>query len=101
MIARTEMTFPLARLAELCRKYQVRELAVFGSAARGELRPDSDIDLLVEFEPTAKVGFLRLAEMAEAFGEALGRPVDLIPKDGLKPLLRSHVLSEARLLYAA
>jgi predicted nucleotidyltransferase len=55
------MDFPLDRLAEVCRRHQVKELSVFGSAARGELRPDSDVDLLVEFEPGAKVGFLRLA----------------------------------------
>ena len=101
MISEAAVTFPLEQLAEVCRTYQVRELSVFGSAARGELRPDSDIDLLVEFEPDARVGFLRLAEVAEAFGEVLGRPVDLVPKDGLKPLLRPHVLGEARLLYAA
>jgi hypothetical protein len=79
----------------------VRELSVFGSAARGELRPDSDIDLLVVFEAEASVGFLRLAEVAEALADLLGRHVDLVPKNGLKPLLRPHVLAEARLLYAA
>ena len=47
-----------AQLAELCRRYQVRELSVFGSAARGQMRPDSDIDLLVEFLPDADVGLL-------------------------------------------
>ncbi len=93
--------FPLESIAEVCRRYQVRELSVFGSAVRGELRPDSDIDLLVEFEPGTRVGFLRLAEIAEAFGEVLGREVDLVPKDGLKPLVRPYVLGEARLLYAA
>ena len=45
-----------AQLADLCRRYQVRELSLFGSAARGEMRPDSDIDLLVEFLPNAEVG---------------------------------------------
>jgi len=76
-------------------------LSVFGSAARDELRPDSDIDLLVVFEAEARVGFLRLAEVAEALAALLGRPVDLVPKNGLKPLLRPQVLAEARLLYAA
>ena len=76
-------------------------MSVFGSAARGELRPDSDIDLLVVFEAEASVGFLRLAEVAEALAALLGRPVDLVPKNGLKPLLRPQVLAEARLLYAA
>jgi len=101
LLSKDEVTFPLEQLAELCRRYQVRELSVFGSAARGELRPYSDIDFLVEFEAGATVGFLRLAEVAEALGDLLGRRVDLVPKDGLKPLLRPHVLAEARLLYAA
>ena len=101
VLSQTGVTFPLEKVAEVCRRYQVRELSVFGSAARGELRPDSDIDLLVEFEAEARVGFLRLAEVSEAFGELLGRSVDLVPKDGLKPLVRPHVLAEARLLYAA
>ena len=47
------ISLPLAQLEELCRRYQVRELSLFGSAARGELRPESDIDLLVEFLPEA------------------------------------------------
>ena len=101
MTLQATLEFAPEKMAEVCRRFQVRELLVFGSATRGELRSDSDIDLLVEFEPDARVGFLRLAEAAEAFEEVLGRPVDLVPKDGLKPLLRSHVLGEARLLYAA
>jgi uncharacterized protein len=99
--SQVQVTFPLEQVAELCRRYQVRELSVFGSAARGQLRPESDIDLLVEFEAEASVGFLRLAEVAEAFSDLLERHVDLVPKNGLKPLLRPHVLAEARLLYAA
>lgn len=47
-----------AKLAELCGRYQVAELALFGSAARGESRPDSDIDLLVQFQPSAQIGLL-------------------------------------------
>jgi predicted nucleotidyltransferase len=49
------------KLAELCRRYRVRELAVFGSAARGEMREDSDVDLLVEFLPEAEIGLLEHA----------------------------------------
>jgi len=94
------VAFPVEKIAEVCRRFQVRRLSVFGSAARGEQRPDSDIDLLVDFEPGSRVGFLKLAEVAEALTEVLGRQVDLVPEDGLKPLIRPHVLAEARLLYA-
>lgn len=88
-------------LSALCRRHDVRELAVFGSAARGEAGLDSDVDILVEFEPTARVGFLSLAQLAEELGQLLGRKVDLVPKDGLKPRIREAVLREAEVLFAA
>ncbi len=90
-----------AALAELCRRYRVRELAVFGSAARGEMRSDSDIDLLVEFLPDAKVDLVDHAGLMLDLSRLLGRKVDLVSKRGLKPLIRASVLAEARLLYAA
>ena len=90
-----------AKLADLCRRYQVRELSLFGSAARGEMRPDSDIDLLVEFLPNAEVGLVEHAGLMLDLAQLLGRKVDLVSKNGLKPRIRSSVLSEARLVYAA
>jgi hypothetical protein len=90
-----------ARLADLCRRYRVRELSVFGSAARGEMRPDSDIDLLVEFLPEAEVDLVDHAGLMLDLSELLARKVDLVSKRGLKPLIRASVLEEARLLYAA
>ncbi len=88
-------------LADLCRKYQVRELALFGSAARGELRADSDLDFLVEFEPQARVGFLTLSGLSRELSALLHCPVDLVPKAGLKPTIRRQVLAEAEVVYAA
>lgn len=90
-----------ARLADLCRRYRVRELAVFGSAARGEMRPDSDIDLLVEFLPDAEADLVDHAGLMLDLSQLLARKVDLVSKKGLKPLIRASVLAEARLLYAA
>ena len=87
-------------MTAICRRYHVRELSVFGSAARGDLRPESDIDLLVEFLPGAPVGLFELGEMGEDLETALGRKVDLVPKGGLKPLIRPDVLKDSRLLYA-
>ncbi len=89
------------RLADLCRHYHVREMSVFGSAARGELRPDSDIDILVEFMPGADIDLVDYAGLMLDLTNLLGRKVDLVSKNGLKPLIRSSVLAEARLLYAA
>jgi uncharacterized protein len=90
-----------ARLADLCRRYRVRELSVFGSAARGEMRPDSDIDLLVDFQPNAEVGLIEHAGLMLDLARLLGRKVDLVSKNGLKPRIRSTVLGEAQLVYAA
>ncbi|MCU0245578.1 MAG: nucleotidyltransferase family protein [Bryobacter sp.] len=85
----------------VCRRYQVRELCIFGSAARGELRPDSDIDILVEFFPESKIDLVDYAGLMLELSQLFGRKVDLVSKSGLKPLLRPMVLREARLLYAA
>ena len=95
------VVLPMAEIAELCRRYRVRELAVFGSASRGHLTPDSDIDLLVEFAPDAEVGFMAFNRLAGELSALVGRRIDLVPKAGLKSAIRSQVLAEAKLLYAA
>jgi predicted nucleotidyltransferase len=90
-----------ARLADICRQYSVRELSFFGSAARGEMRPDSDIDMLVDFLPEAEVDLVDYAGLMLDLSQFLGRKVDLVSKNGLKPLIRASILAGARLLYAA
>src|ERR1041384_6335142 len=84
-----------AKLADLCRRHQVRELSLFGSAARGEMRPDSDIDLLVDFLPGARPGLLGVSAMIRELAAVLGRRVDLAVKAGLKPRIRPAVLADA------
>ena len=90
-----------SRLAEICRRYGVRELSVFGSAARGEARMNSDIDLLVEFLPAAEPGLLDHAGLMLDLSELLGRKVDLVSKNALKPRVRDSILLDSRRLYAA
>ena len=85
----------------ICHRYGVSELAIFGSGARGQLREDSDIDLLVAFDDGARIGLVAFARLRQELSELFGRPVDLVPKDGLKPALRKRVLGESRTLYAA
>jgi uncharacterized protein len=92
---------PFAELADVCRRYQVRELALFGSMLRPDHHPESDVDLLVSFAPAARVTFLTLARMQRELEALVGRKVDLVPKDGLKPTIRHHILATARVLYAA
>jgi len=95
------LEFPEAGIAEICRRHQVRELSLFGSAARREMRPDSDVDLLVDFLPGARPGLLGVAAMTREISALLGRRVDMAVKPALKPLIRASVLAEARLIYAA
>lgn len=92
---------PLAEIRAICRRYGVRELALFGSALRDDFGPESDLDLLVEFEPDVRIGFMELGRMEQELAALLGRRVDLVPKGGLRPFLRDEVLASARLLYAA
>jgi len=88
-------------LLEICRRYQVSELSLFGSLARGEAREDSDVDLMVEFEPGARIGLWRFGELEEELTRLFGRKVDLVSKRGLKPRIRPKVMRDARVLYAA
>ncbi len=88
-------------LTELCRRYYVQELALFGSVARGEDRADSDVDILVTFQPDAPIGLIAYSALMRELSALIGRKVVLVSKRGLKPLVRSTVLEDARLLYAA
>jgi uncharacterized protein len=90
-----------AKLADLCRRYGVRELSLFGSAVRNEMRPDSDLDFLVEFLPDAQIDLFDYAGLMLDLSRLLGRKVDLVSEKGLKRLIRTAVLEEARLVYAA
>lgn len=96
-----KIDLPIKEITVLCKRYNVRELSLFGSAVKNKLRSGSDIDLLVEFEPDAQVGFITLSRMQRELSSLVHRKVDLIPKGGLKPRLRQEILSAAKVLYAA
>jgi len=88
------------QVAAFCRVHHIRRLAVFGSALRGDFRPDSDVDVLVDFEPSARIGFIALARAARELSAIMGRRVDLVPQSGLKALIRDQVMAEAEVLFA-
>lgn len=73
---------------------------MFGSVARGDDEPGSDVDLLYVLAPTTRLGW-EIVDLEDELEEILGRPVDLVSKSGLKWLIRDQVLAEARVLYAA
>lgn len=88
-------------LAEMCRRYNVRELSLFGSAVRGEMGPDSDLDILVEFEPGVRIGLIKFESFVDELELLSGRRIDLVTKTGLKPWVRPSVLKDARVIYAS
>ena len=88
------------RLAEVCEQYGIAELSVFGSVARGDARPDSDVDLLYVRVPGNDLG-MSYFTLQEDLEKLFGRPVDLVPKEGLHRVIRDQVLANAQVLYAA
>lgn len=88
------------RLREVCERYGVASLEVFGSVARGEHRPDSDVDLLYVLKPDARLGF-RLFDLEDELATLFGRPVDLVARKAINKYLREQVLADAQPLYAA
>ncbi len=88
-------------LAEVCRRHQIARLSIFGSALRDDFRPDSDVDLLVEFLPDAQVGLIGLARIELELSDVIGRKVDLRTPRDLSPRFRDEVLRTAALQYAA
>lgn len=91
-----------ATIKRLCRKYGIARLALFGSAARGEMTPESDVDLLVEFAPDSKASLFDIPAIQEAFSAAFGgRKVDIATPEVLEnPYRRKTILRDARVLYA-
>jgi predicted nucleotidyltransferase len=94
------LPLPGEKIAEICRRHDIRELALFGSVVREDFRPDSDVDMLIAFPPDRRIGLFGLAQIQEELSEAIGRQVDLVPRNGLNPVIREGVLREARTLYA-
>lgn len=88
-------------LRSLCRAHGIRRLDLFGSALRGELRPDSDIDLLVEFEPGKVPGLLGVAQIELELSALVGRQVDVRTRADLSRYFRDQVAATARVLFDA
>jgi len=93
---------PQGQVADFCRKYRIRTLAVFGSVLREDFRPDSDIDVLVEFEPHARHSLFDLARMESELATLFHRKVDLVETSALKnPFRRYEILRTQQIVYDA
>ncbi len=97
---KNNIRLPREKVAEFCKRNRIRKLSLFGSALRGDFRPDSDIDVLVEFEPGHVPGLAFFA-MENELSEILGRKVDLNTPQFLSRYFREQVLAEAEVQYAA
>ncbi len=95
----------MGKLTDFCRRWGVRELALFGSVLREDFRPDSDIDVLVAFSPDARTDLFDLVDMEDEVSVIFGRSVDLVCREGIKRshnyIRRKAILSTAEVLYAA
>lgn len=99
-MAKHGIDIPRDELASLCRRHGVRRLSLFGSILRDDFRPESDIDMLVEFEPGTQVG-LRLFTIEQELSNLLGRKVDLNTRGFLSPHFREDVVRQAEVQYDA
>lgn len=99
--SRVKIKVPKQELADFCHRYNVQKLALFGSVLGSNFRADSDVDVLVAFQPNARIGFITFSRMQRELAELFKRPVDLVPMDGLKPVIRDSVLANIEEVYAA
>ncbi|NDJ16563.1 nucleotidyltransferase family protein [Myxacorys almedinensis] len=100
----TAINLQMEKIAEFCERWQVTEFALFGSILRNDFRPDSDIDVMVQFHPDAHPTFSTLDQMEAELKTIFDRDVDLITRQGIETsrnyLRRHEILSSAQVIYA-
>jgi uncharacterized protein len=95
------IVLPKEKITDFCQRHHIRQLALFGSVLRNDFRPDSDVDVLVEFKPGYTPGFISLYDMEEELSTFMeGRKVDLVTAKFLNHRMRDKVFSEAEVQYA-
>ncbi len=100
-MSQARISIPKDRIAEFCVRNRVRRLSLFGSVLREDFGPDSDVDILVEFEPGARMGLIRLSGLEIELGKIVGRKVDLNTPGFLSKYYRDQILTEADVQYDA
>jgi uncharacterized protein len=95
---RVKINIPTDQIAEICSRWGIRRLALFGSVLRDDFRADSDVDMLVEFEPERTPGFAFIT-LKDELSSALGREVDLNTYNSLSEYFRDRVMGEAEMIY--
>jgi hypothetical protein len=101
-MAQPKINIPQDQIEDFCRRWKIKEFALFGSVLREDFRPDSDIDVLVSFEPDGGITFDNRVEMLDELAEIFGREVDLVEKDTIRnPFRRHDILTTKEVVYAA
>ena len=98
-MGRSRIHIPQELIADFCRRYRIRKLSLFGSVLRDDFDSNSDVDVLIEFEPDARVGLIRLARLESELEEILGYKVDLNTPGFLSKYFRKEILSQAEVQY--
>ena len=100
-----KIKIPQTKIAEFCKRWNISEFAIFGSALRGDFRPDSDVDVLVSFNPQVHVTLFDMVHMQDELKTIFGREVDLISKRGVETsrnyLRRKRILESAEVIHVA
>jgi predicted nucleotidyltransferase len=97
-----KINIPLKQIEGFCRRWKIKEFALFGSVLREDFRPDSDVDVLVTFEPDGGITFDNRVEMLDELAEIFGREVDLVEKNAVRnPFRRHEILTTREVVYAA
>ena len=95
-----QVDLPQEKIREYCQTQPIARLSLFGSALRDELRPESDVDLLVEYEPSARVSYFDMGRQMMAFAEIIGHPVGLCTLNSISHYFRQDVMESALPIYA-
>ena len=98
---KARLKIPREKIVDFCKANRIQKFALFGSVLREDFSPSSDVDVLIEFAPDARVGLIRLAALEIELGEILGRKVDLNTSGFLSRYYRNRILSEAEIQYDA
>jgi predicted nucleotidyltransferase len=100
-MSRLKINIPQDKIAEFCRRNHILKLSVFGSALREDFDTESDVDVLVELNPGARIGMIRLAAMELEMSRLIGRKVDLNTPGFINPTFQKQIISDSEVQYEA
>ena len=99
------INIPQEKLKEICSDYSIKELSIFGSVLRSDFNSESDVDLLIEFEPDMRISLFDIVDLKKEFEKVFGREVDIVTKNAIKRsrnhLRRKGILENYKVIYAS